>query len=85
VRRQAGDVVTVERNAACGRRQRAGDGVEQRGLAGPVGSDDGAALASRHGEADAIDRAKRVERNDHIGKRENRIGHGYWSGFLDHA
>jgi hypothetical protein len=36
----------------------AGDGVEQRGLAGAVGADDGAALAARHGQADAVDRAQ---------------------------
>jgi hypothetical protein len=78
MRRQAGDIVAIESDAARRRRQSAGDGVEQRGLAGPIRSDNGAALALRYGEADAIDRAKSVERHDDIGKREDRIGHSYF-------
>ena len=76
VRRQPRDVVTVEHDAAAGRRQHAGDGVEQRGLAGAVGTDDGAALAARDGQADAVDRAQGVEGDDHIGKCQDRLGHG---------
>ena len=76
MRRQASDIVAVEGDAAAGRRQNSGDGVEQRGLAGAVGTDDGATLAARHGEADAVDRAQGVERNDHVGKRQDRFGHG---------
>jgi hypothetical protein len=73
MRRQAGDIVTVECDLSCGRRQSTGDGVEECSLASPIGTNDGAALASRHGEADAIDRAKRVERHNHIGQREDRF------------
>ena len=76
MRRQPRDIVAVEGDAAAGRRQNSGDGVEKRGLAGAVGTDDGAALAARDGEADAIDGAQGVERNDHIGKRQDRFGHG---------
>ena len=75
MRRQTGDVMAIERDATAGRRQRPGNGVEQRGLAGAVGADDGAALAARHGQADAIDRAQGVERNDHVRKRQDRFGH----------
>ena len=75
MRRQLGDVVTVERDAPRRRRQNACNRVEQRGLARPVRPDDRAALSLRHGKADAIDRTKRIERHDHIGEREDRFGH----------
>src|SRR5262249_56979754 len=45
VRRDPREVVSVELHAAATDRQEAGDGVDERGLAGAVGSDDGDQLA----------------------------------------
>ena len=41
VARPAGDVGAAEADAAARRSQHAGDGADQRGLAGAVGADDG--------------------------------------------
>src|SRR5690606_42159506 len=41
MRRRSGDVASVEQNAPAGRRHESGDDVEQRGLAGAVGADQG--------------------------------------------
>ncbi len=54
---------------------RAGDGIEQCGLAGAIGADDGAALAPRHNQADAIDRPQGIEGHHHICQRQDRFGH----------
>ena len=51
-----------EGDAPRGHRQRAGDQVEQRGLARAVGTDERAPLARPHGELHAVDRAKPAER-----------------------
>src|ERR1700732_2107807 len=44
---QAGYIVAVEGDGPAGWRQNSGNGIEERGLAGAVGTDDGAALAAR--------------------------------------
>ena len=73
VRRQLRDVVTVEHDPAAGRRHHPRDSVEQRSLAGAVRADDGAALAARHGQADIVDRAQRVEGNHSICQRAGSV------------
>ena len=78
VRRQLRDVMTIEHDPAAGRRHDSRDSVEQRGLAGAVGADDGAALAARHGQADAVDCSQRVEGNHSICQRQDRLGHEYF-------
>ena len=51
--RQPRDLPTVETNRACVRRHQAGDHVEQRRLARPVGPDQPGDAARRHGKIDA--------------------------------
>ena len=53
VGRQVGDVLAEEEDAAGRGRKVPGDRVEERGLAGAVGAEDGAALARGHRERDA--------------------------------
>ena len=55
VRLQAGDVGAGKAHAARGRLHHPGDQVEQRGLAGAVGPDDGANLADGDLHADVVD------------------------------
>ena len=62
VGRQRGDVLAEEAHGARGGREVAGDGVEQRGLAGAVGADQRAALARGDRERDVLDRLERAER-----------------------
>ena len=78
MRRQLRDVVTIEHDPSAGRRHHPGNSVEQRGLASAVGTDDGATLAARHGQADAVDRAQRIEGNHSICQRQDRLGHEYF-------
>ena len=59
--RQRGDVLVEEADAAGGRQEVAGDGVEQRRLAGAVGAEHGAPLAGRDPHADAGERHQRAE------------------------
>src|SRR5690606_38306906 len=61
VRRRGGDVLAVEEEPARGRIVDAADQVEDGGLAGAVGADDGEDLAALHGEADVIDGADAAE------------------------
>ncbi len=60
VRRHARDVGAVEQHAPAARRMRAGDGAQQRGLAGAVGADQRHRLAGRHGEGDAAHRLQQA-------------------------
>ena len=57
----AGDVLALENEAAAGRLVDAADEVEDRGLAGAVGADDGEDLALLHVEGDPVDRADAAE------------------------
>src|SRR5438477_1702513 len=61
VRRHARDVAAVERDVPAIGTQMTGDQVEERGLAGAVGSDDGADRAARHAERHAGDGHEAVE------------------------
>ena len=55
VHRQSGDVLAGEDDAARARLEHAGDQVEDGGLAGAVGADDGANLAALHRQVDVVD------------------------------
>jgi hypothetical protein len=59
--RERGDVLAEEADPPGRGREVAGDGVEQRGLAGAVGADQGAALPRGDGERDVLDRLERAE------------------------
>ena len=59
--RLPGHVVAEELHAAGGHRQRAGDEVEHRRLAGAVGTDQADDLARAHVEADVVDRDQAAE------------------------
>ena len=65
VRRQLGDVLAEEMDPPGGGREVAGDGVEQRRLAGAVGAEDGVLLAGGDRQRDVVDRAQRAERARH--------------------
>src|SRR4030095_10980331 len=56
MRRQGGDVLAEEPHGPGGRHEIAGDGVEQGGLAGAIGAEDGAALSGPDREIDAVER-----------------------------
>src|SRR5439155_26145306 len=56
VGRRDGHVLAEEQHSAAGRREIAGDDVEQGGLAGAVGADHGTALARGDRERDVLDR-----------------------------
>src|SRR5437773_2090998 len=62
VGRPAGDITVAEADRAAVRHQGPGDQVEERRLAGPVGTHDPDQLAVRDGEADLADRAHSAER-----------------------
>src|SRR4029079_19377031 len=61
VRRQPRDVAALEQDGAGVGAQMAGDQVEQRGLAGAVGPDDGGDLALGHAHAGVVDGQEAVE------------------------
>src|SRR4029453_17276635 len=61
VRRQPGDVVRVEEDAPARRSEDAGEAVEEGGLAGAVGSDDGPDLAGGDGDGDVVERGEAPE------------------------
>src|SRR5262245_51487938 len=68
----AGDVAILEANGAGGRRQHAGEDVDQRRLAGAVGTDDRDELAGANGEADPVERAElAVELSDSLGGEDH--------------
>src|SRR5665213_2450847 len=73
-RRQARELLTEQRHRAAIGAQLAGDQVEQRRLAGAVGTDDEAALARRDGEIDAARDAEAAERLLELSDRQR--GHG---------
>src|SRR5262249_50974510 len=56
--RPAGDVGAAKPDAAPGRSLHAGDGADQRGLAGAVRSHDGNDRAFLHVDADAVERLR---------------------------
>ena len=58
VARPAGDVGAAKHDAAARRRLHAGDGADQRGLAGAIGADDGDDLALRDLERHAVERLR---------------------------
>ena len=53
---RAGDVLALEHDRAGARIEDPGDDIEDRGLAGAVGADDGKNFARSHLEADVADR-----------------------------
>ena len=53
--------MSVEQDAPLGGRQRTGDDVEERCLAGAVGADDGSHGSARHGEVDIRERRETSE------------------------
>ncbi len=61
VGREARDVLAREDDAAARGAQHAGHTVEERALAGPVGSDDGPDLTGLHGEAHVVERGETAE------------------------
>jgi hypothetical protein len=62
VRLHAGDVTAEEGDASGVRGEQAGDQIEERGLAGAVGTDDGVELTGGELEIDAVDGAQATER-----------------------
>ena len=62
--RPAGDVLALEADAAARRALHAGDGADERGLAGAIGADDGDDLARRHLERDVARAPARRRRRD---------------------
>ena len=61
VHRETGDIAPEEPDCAAGRRQIAGDQVEQRGLAAAIGADDAAHLVGGDREVDLVDGADAAE------------------------
>jgi len=61
VGREVGDVLAEEADGAGGRRKIAGHAIEQRGLAGAVGAEHGAAFSRANREGDVGQRRKRAE------------------------
>ena len=57
MRRQMGDIVTIEDDAACGRWKQTAYEIDDRALARAVGTNEAEDFAARHGQIDAIDRA----------------------------
>src|SRR5580698_979279 len=55
------NVLAEEADRAGGGRKVAGDAVEQRGLAGTVGAEHGAAFAGTYGDGDVGERGQRAE------------------------
>src|SRR5882672_7703450 len=61
MRRRAGDVIAVEHDASRTRRERAGEEVEERGLAGAVRPDDRVQRADLDAQAHRVHRGERAE------------------------
>ena len=61
IRGQPGDVLPVEHDAPARRPEHAGQAVEEGGLAGAVGADDGADLALLHGHRHVVERGEATE------------------------
>ena len=75
--RPAGDVVAGEAHRAGGRRELAGEHVDQRRLAGAVGADHGMDLADVQVERDRVDRGQAAEAAAEAGGLEQRrLSHG---------
>ena len=73
--RQMRDVATVEDDAAGVGGERAGDLVDERGLAGAVGADDGVRLAGQNVEVDAVGDLQRAERLGEVLQAQHRRAH----------
>jgi hypothetical protein len=67
-----GEVPPIDDDASLGWDGDAGDGVEQRRLAGPVRADDGAPFALAERKADAVDGAQGAEADNDVFKPEHR-------------
>ena len=74
VGREVRDVLAEEADGAGGRREIAGDAVEQRGLAGAVRAEHGAPLAGAHGNGDVGERRERAEQTGHAAQLQRRAG-----------
>src|ERR1700744_5634411 len=61
MRRQARDVLVAKHNGVGFGTERAGNAVDQRGLAGPVGTDQAEALARPNIDADVVERGEAAE------------------------
>src|SRR5438477_11294914 len=70
VRRQGRHILAEEDDAAAIGAIVAADDIEQRGLAGAVGAEDGQPLAGLDGEGDAFERHQRAERAAHALEHE---------------
>src|ERR1700759_2017805 len=75
VRRQAVDALAIEQHLARGQRKAAADQIEQRGLAGAVGPDDGVALALLDLEIDAANDLGLAEGLVDVAEAELDVGH----------
>ena len=74
VRRQVGDVFAEEMDPPGGGREVAGDGVEQRGLAGAVGAEDRVLLAGGDRQRHVVDGAQRAEGARHAAEHQGIVG-----------
>src|SRR4029079_3955800 len=73
IRRKAGDVVVVEQDSPGGGANDPGEAVEERRLAGAVGTDHGADLARRHGDRHVVEGGEPSEpRGEPVGAEGSR-------------
>ncbi len=70
-----GDVFASEGDAAGGRRHQAGDGAQERGLAGAIGADQAGDLARRDREADVPEDAHVAVAGAEMLDGEQRLSH----------
>ena len=75
--RDRGDVAAVEQHAAGRRRQHAGEQIDERGLAGAVGTDQRVAGAALEPEVDVARGGERAEIFAQAAGLEQRRGHGW--------
>src|SRR6476660_6050530 len=69
------EVVVLEAHDATGRFGFSADHVQQRGLAGAIGTDDTAQFVFLHVEIEAVDRLEPVERDSQILHRKDQLAH----------
>src|SRR5438309_2833371 len=74
VRLRAGDVATVENYTTCCRLEESRNVVEQRGLAGPVGADQGEDLAALDVQAHVVDRDQPAKALGEVRELEDVLG-----------
>src|SRR4051794_4525081 len=74
-RADAGDVLALEADDACGRLQQPGEDVDERRLAGAVRTDDRDRLAVGDRERNAVERDEVAVRLAHVDRLDQRRGH----------